>query len=275
MSSIGWMLVILAAGYLILLLLMYVMQPKMIYYPAQQLAADPADIGLSFKEVTFETEDDHQLHGWFVSADEKALTVLYCHGNAGNISGRLETLRLLHSLGLNIFIFDYRGYGKSEGTPTEQGTYTDARAAWHYLTEEQKIDPGTIIVMGRSLGGSIAAWLAAQKNPAAAIIESTFTSAADLGADLYPWVPVRWLLRYDYRTEDYIQNIEAPLFMAHSRDDEIVPFRHGKTLFEKAPEPKTFVELRGSHGAGFLETEPQYRRQLRSFLEKFTSYRTH
>lgn len=269
MSSIGWMLAILAAGYLFVLLLMYVMQSKMIYYPTRQLVANPTDIGRSFEDITFETEDQLQLHGWFVPAADSALTILYCHGNAGNISGRLETIRLLHDLGLNVFIFDYRGYGRSEGRPSETGTYRDASAAWRYLAQTRGIGAGKIIPMGRSLGGSIAAWLAAHENPAAAIIESTFTSAADLGGDLYPWLPVRWLLKYDYNTAAYVQNIKAPVFMAHSWDDEIVPFRYGEELFKIAQEPKMFVELRGSHGSGFLETETEYRRQLRIFLDKY------
>src|SRR5699024_9879685 len=154
---------------------------RMIYHPSKGLWTDPPAAGLAFEDVTFDTEDDRQLHGWFVPSDDTSTTVLYFHGNAGNISGRLETIKLLHSLGLNVFIFDDRGYGKSEGSSSEKGTYRDAAAAWNYLTQSRGIDAGKIVVMGRSLGGSIAAWLAARKNPAALVIESTFTSAADLG----------------------------------------------------------------------------------------------
>ncbi|NIT56119.1 MAG: alpha/beta hydrolase, partial [Aliifodinibius sp.] len=118
---------------------------------------------------------------------------------------------------------------------------------------------------GRSLGGAVASWLAAQKQPAATILESTFTSAADLGADLYPWLPVRSIIKYDYDTLANIRQIESPLFMAHSRDDEIVPYQHGEKLFQAANEPKTFVELRGSHGSGFWETGEKYRKALQQF----------
>lgn len=270
-----WITGIIAAGYLLILLLMYLFQAQMVYHPAKQMGTDPSAAGLPFEEVTFETTDGLQLHGWFVSAGDSASTILYCHGNAGNISGRLETIRLLHDLGLNVFIFDYRGYGRSEGTPSETGTYRDASAAWRYLTQTRGIEKARIITMGRSLGGSIAAWLAAHKDPAAAVIESTFTSAAQLGADLYPWLPVRWLLRFDYHTEAYLQNIEVPVFMAHSRDDEVVPFRHGKALFEAARKPKMFVALRGSHASGFLETEIKYRRHLRAFLDQHTHHKVH
>src|SRR5699024_921462 len=116
-------------------------------------------------------------------------------------------------------------------------------------------------------GGSIATWLAARQNPAALVIESTFTSATDLGADLYPWLPVRLLLKYEYRTANHLKNVEAPVFMAHSRNDQVVPFHHGKTLFGMAQEPKTFVELQGGHGTGFLET-PEYRPGLQAFLRE-------
>jgi len=184
-----------AIGYGVLVLLMYIMQGKIIYHPQKAIYTTPSSIGLGYEDVQFKTEDDVQLHGWFVPEDSTAPTILYFHGNAGNISGRLETLRLLHSLGMNVFMFDYRGYGQSEGTPTEVGTYRDASAAWQYLTETRDIKASQMVIMGRSLGGSVAAWLAAQKNAAAAVIESTFISAPDLGADLYPWLPVRWMLR--------------------------------------------------------------------------------
>lgn len=178
----------------------------------------------------------------------------------------------MHGLGLNVFIVDYRGYGQSQGEPSEQGTYRDAAAAWQYLQTERGIADSAIVVMGRSLGGSIAAWLAVRKSPAAAVIESTFTSAADLGADLYPWLPVRWMMQFEYNTIEYLKQIDAPLFMAHSRDDQVVPFRHGKRLFEAAGDPKTFVELQGSHGSGFWETGRKYRQALQHFLTEHTAY---
>lgn len=266
LQSFFWILVLLAAGYLLLVLLMYALQSQLIYHPQKQLIYTPDDVGLAYEDVTFATDDDIALHGWFVPAENSEVTVLYFHGNAGNISGRLQTVQLLNQLGLNVFIFDYRGYGKSEGSPTEQGTYQDAMAAWDYLTSKRNMEAENVIVMGRSLGGSVASWLAARKNPAAAIIESTFTSAADLGADLYPWLPVCWMLQYEYNTLQNIKEIRAPLFMAHSINDEVVPYHHGEELFEAANEPKKFVELRGSHGSGFWETGDKYNRALKAFL---------
>lgn len=271
MPTISYIIASIAIGYLVIVLLMYLLQSKMIYHPTKELTATPASVGLKYEKVQFSTIDDVNLHGWFVPADSSAPTVLYFHGNAGNISGRLETLQLLNLLGVNVLIFDYRGYGQSEGKPTEEGTYRDVTAAWKYLTNEKGMSSHQIVIMGRSLGGSIAAWLAARENAGAVVIESTFTSATDLGSDLYPWLPVRRMLKYHYPTLDYIHKIEEPLFMAHSRDDQVVPFHHGEQLFEEAKAPKRFIELQGPHAGGFMETGSKYREGLQRFLERHTS----
>lgn len=265
-QSILWVLLSLAIGYFVLLIFMYVLQSQMVYHPQKKLEYTPQDIGLLFEDVRFSTEDDLELHGWYIPASNADATVLYFHGNAGNISGRLQTIRLLHDLGLNVFIFDYRGYGGSEGSPSEAGTYKDALAAWDHLTSERGLPSSNIVIMGRSLGGSVAAWIAAQKKPAAVIIESTFTSAPNLGAELYSWLPVRHILKYEYNTLENVKQIEVPFFIAHSVDDEIVPYHHGKELFKAANDPKKFVELRGSHGSGFLDTGDRYRQALHEFL---------
>jgi fermentation-respiration switch protein FrsA (DUF1100 family) len=269
-QSIFWVLASIVAGYLILILLIYFMQSNLVYHPQKNILVTPSNLGLQYEDVTFHTDDEVALHGWFVPKDSVKVTVLYFHGNAGNISGRMQTIQLLHQIGLNVFIFDYRGYGQSQGRPSEKGTYQDAEAAWQYLTMNRHIADSNIVIMGRSLGGSVAAWLSARQNSAAVVIESTFTSAGDLGADLYPWLPVRWMIQYEYNTLDYLEQIESPIFMAHSRDDQIVPFHHGKTLFKSAKDPKTFVELEGTHGSGFWETGAKYQSSLQQFLEQHT-----
>ena len=270
-KSVLWIAGVIVGGYLIILLLLYLFQTNMVYHPTKKLWTDPSKAGFVFEDVSFQSSDGLTLHGWLVPADSNNPTVLYCHGNAGNISGRMETIRLLHDLGLNVFIFDYRGYGQSEGSPSEQGTYNDALAAWNYLRFDQGLESDNIIVMGRSLGGSIASWLGARKSPAALIVESTFTSAADLANEIYPWLPVRQLIKYEYRTKNYIRKVKVPIFMAHSREDQVVPFQHGEALFKIAPDPKNFVELRGSHGTGFLDSGKKYREALQQFLETYTS----
>lgn len=256
-----------------IIILIYVFQDKLVYRPQKELTDNPSLLGLSYRQFRVETEDGNRLHGWFVPADSGQTTILYCHGNAGNISDRLETLRFLNDLGVNVAIFDYRGYGKSEGKPSEDGTYKDATAVWKYLIEEWDLNKENVIIMGRSLGGPIAAKLASHHNPAAVILESTFTSAVDLGSDMYPWLPINWLLKFEYDTQKYLKQINVPVFMAHSVDDDVVPFQHGQDLFEIADQPKMFVELIGSHSLGFKETGAKYCESLQQFLEAYTPYR--
>ncbi|MEK7797018.1 MAG: alpha/beta hydrolase, partial [Pseudomonadota bacterium] len=195
-------------------------------------------------------------------------TLLFCHGNAGNISHRLESIRQFHQLGLNVFIFDYRGYGESEGVPTEAGTYRDAEAARRYLVETRGLAPEHIVYFGRSLGAAIAAWLATQHPPRALIVESAFTSVPDFGAEIYPWLPVRLLARLRYPTQEYLRSVQAPVLVIHSRDDEIVSFRHAEKLYESANSPKELLEIRGGHNDGFLVSGAQYTRRLDDFLRR-------
>jgi fermentation-respiration switch protein FrsA (DUF1100 family) len=254
------------AVYVGLALSLYVFQASYVYFPTRSLAATPQHLGLEFDEVRFTTRDGVALHGWFVPAPDAALTLLFLHGNAGNISHRLDSLRIFHRLGLNTFIFDYRGYGQSEGKPTEQGTYEDAMAAWRYLMERRGATPEQVVLFGRSLGGAIALWLATQSAPRATIIESTFTSVPDMAERFYPYLPVRFLARYHYDALRHISSLAAPLLIVHSRDDEIVPFEQGRRLFGAAHAPKTFLELRGGHNDGFLLSGDHYVRGIAAFI---------
>lgn len=227
---------------------------------------DPSFFGLEFEEIVFNTEDGITLFGWYVPSGSTESVVLVCHGNAGNISHRLDTIKIFYELGISVFIFDYRGYGKSEGQPTEAGTYEDAKAAWNYLTETRLVDPTQVIIFGRSLGGSIAAWLAQDRLPAGLILESTFTSLADIAAKLYPYLPVRMLLVYSYNTLEYLNQVNCPVLIVHSRDDDIIPFRHGENLFNKAHEPKRFLEIHGSHNEGYMTAGELYREGIMNFI---------
>jgi fermentation-respiration switch protein FrsA (DUF1100 family) len=192
-----------------------------------------------------------RLDGWFVPAEHPRGVLLFFHGNAGNISHRLGSLQIFHDLGLSTFIFDYRGYGRSEGKVSEQGTYRDGEAAWRYLTVERGIPNDSIVYFGRSLGASIAAHLAMKQAPAALILESAFTSVPDVGARAYPFLPVRWLARFQYDTQEYLQSVSAPVLIIHSPQDEVIPFKFGRALFASANEPKQFLEIRGGHNEGF------------------------
>lgn len=261
-----------AAGlYVLLLIAVYFYQPRLIFFPnipGRTLEATPESVGLSFEDVRFRSGDGVELRGWFIPADQPdAPVLLYCHGNAGNISHRLERLELLHGLGLAVLLFDYRGYGESEGEPSERGTYDDARAAWDYLTQTRRVPPERIVIFGESLGGAIGAQLASEVKPGGLILSSTFTSTTDLGAPVYWYLPVGLLIRYKYPTADYVDRVHAPILVMHSRDDEIIPFAHGEAIFRRAHEPKQFLELLGGHNAGLSMTGPRLAAGMRAFLQ--------
>ncbi len=250
------------------LVLTFCIKEKLIFFPDPRLASTPQAVGLAYEDLEFKASDGVVLHGWFLPGPDNqgAPVALFCHGNAGNISHRLEQLRIIHDLGLACLIFDYRGYGRSQGRVSEKGIYRDVAAAWSYLTETRKFAPDRIICWGRSLGGAVAAHQAATSRPGALIIESAFTSLPALGQKLYPFLPVRLLARYRFPVQDFLQNRRCPLLIVHSREDEIVPFAFGRRLFEEAPVPKTFLELTGGHNEGFLVSGTRYTRGLADFL---------
>jgi uncharacterized protein len=250
---------------------LYFTQERHVYFPTPAISATPAHLRIPFEDVAFTTADSVRLTGWFVPAVRPKGTILFCHGNGGNISYLLETVKLAHSLGYHLLVFDYRGYGTSEGTPTEEGTYRDAEAAWDYLVKQRGLLPGTIVLMGRSLGGGVAAWLAQRHVPLALILESTFTSLSDMAAEVYPYFPVRWILRFRYPTIGRLPDIRCPVLVIHSKTDEIIPFRHGRELYEKANSPKAFLEIQGGHNEGFLVSADAYTAGIRDFLNAHPS----
>jgi fermentation-respiration switch protein FrsA (DUF1100 family) len=267
------MLKLLLAGlacYALLVVVVYLMQARMLYLPhvpGRSLDRTPADIGAEFHDLTIETADGVRLHGWYIPGDSNRV-LLFFHGNAGNISHRLESIRQFLALGLSVLIVDYRGYGQSEGRTTEQGIYRDAEAAWQYLTQTKKTPAGQIIVFGRSMGASAAAYLAARHRPLALVIESSFTSVPDIAREYYPWLPVRWLSRLRHSAQDFVRQSNCPVLVVHSRDDEIVPFRHGEAIFAAAREPKSIIEIRGTHNDAYLRDEQNYLAGLQSFLDQ-------
>lgn len=262
---------VLPLPYLALTVWVYVNQERLLFLPdipGRELAVDPGAIGLRFDDVTIETQDAERLHGWWVPNDANDLSVLFLHGNAGNISHRLDSLALLHSLGVSVLIIDYRGYGRSSGKPSEEGILRDAEAAWVYLTRTRGLAPHRIVVFGRSLGGAAAAWLASRVDAGGLILESTFTSVPDAAADLYWWLPVRWLSRLHLDTRHWLGKLHCPVLIVHSRDDEIIPFRHARRLLEAAPPDKQLLTISGDHNGGFLLAGEDYRRALREFFQR-------
>jgi fermentation-respiration switch protein FrsA (DUF1100 family) len=252
--------------------LIYFQQSSLIYYPdaaGRGLTATPQQIGLAFENVELTTEDEVRLHGWFIPSDSARGTVLFFHGNAGNISHRLDSIATFNRMGLNVFIFDYRGYGQSQGRATEAGTYRDAEAAWSYLVETRGIDANNIIVFGRSLGASIAAWLASQYTPTALILESGFSSVPSMAQRMYPFLPVKWLSRFNYDTRQYVSTIASPLLVVHSKNDELIPYAEGRLVFDAAPANKQFLDIRGGHNDGFIVTGQSYTDGLSTFIDNW------
>ena len=264
------LLVSVLVAYAGVLVLVFLFQSQLVYFPnvGREVTVTPQSYGLAFETVTIATEDGERLAGWWVPAPQARGTVLIFHGNAGNISHRLDYLAMFHKLGHASLIIDYRGYGRSTGSPSEQGTYRDAEAAWRALTSERKIAAGDIVIFGESLGGAVAAWLAARVRPRALVLASTFTSVPDLGAQVYPFLPVRLLSRFSYDTMGAVRALKAPVLIAHSREDDIIPYSHGQALFAAANEPRQFLDLKGGHNDGFLFVRPEWVAQVGAFLER-------
>lgn len=262
------LILVIAAGYGLLVVIVYLMQGRMLYLanlPGRTLVTTPASRGMDYEDVSIVTSDGVRLHGWFI-AGQSSRVLLFFHGNAGNISHRLDSIRQFHELGLSVLIIDYRGYGQSEGRATEKGLYRDAEAAWRYLVEDRGVPASDVIVFGRSLGASVASRLAAEHRPLALIVESSFTSVPDIAGELYPWLPVRWLSRLSHATRDHVRDVRCPVLVVHSRDDEIIPFHHGEEIFAAANEPRTLLAIRGTHNDGFIRDERSYVAGLRAFL---------
>lgn len=242
-------------------------QSRFIYFPSREVRRTPADAGLAFEDVWLTATDGVRTHGWWVPAENARGTVLFFHGNAGNLGDRIETIEIFARLGLDTLAVDYRGFGNSEGTPGENGTYDDADAAYEYLIGERGVDPSRLVLMGRSLGGGVATSLAVERAHGALVLESTFTSVPDMAAHALPFLPARWLTYILYDNLARIPEIRSPLLVVHSPDDEIVPYEHGRRLFEAANEPKTFLEISGDHGGGFYYSGATYTDGFSAFLD--------
>lgn len=246
-------------------------QSSYIYYPDNVVSSNPADSGMKYDDLRIKTEDGETIHAWYVPVTDNdeglKLTVILCHGNAGDIGDRVGTIQTLHKLGFTVLAFDYRGYGESTGRPTEKGTYLDAGAIWNYLVKTRNISPERIVIFGRSLGGAIAAQLALQKKPKALILESTFSSVPDMANKMFPFLPVRLFCRFRYDTVGIIKNVNCPVLVAHSKQDEMIPFEQSQCIYEAAKEPKLFIELQSDHNAGGIDIDLPYQKALLRFLD--------
>ncbi len=238
-----------------------------VYQPVNRVKYTPGHAHLAYEDVSIRTGDGIRISAWWIPAENPSATVLFCHGNGGNISNCLDTALIVHGLGLNLLLFDYRGYGTSDGSPSEQGTYLDAEAALEYLVVVRKTPRERIILWGRSLGGPVAARTAAMHPGGPVILESTFTSLRDLVNERFSWVPSWMLADYAYDTGSHLGEIASPILVIHSPDDEIVPFRHGRLLYDSCKGPRSFAKIRGSHNFGFLDSMDVYRTSIMEFLD--------
>ena len=241
------------------------MESKSMFFPMKQMTSSPRDVGLSYEDIYFTTSDNKKINAWFIPSRGARFTVLFSNGNAGNISHRLEKISIMNEMGLNVFIFDYRGYGKSEGVPSEQGLYRDINAAYGYLVDSRGISGGDIILYGESIGGGVVIELARSKPVGAIITEAAFTSVKDMARMAFPIIPhAVFASRFD--NLDKLEEIKCPKLIIHSADDEIVPFSQGERLFAAASEPKKFLKLRGGHNTAFWDSVEEYKGGIKSFI---------
>ncbi len=249
---------------------MLLFERRLIYFPLRAHEVTPQQLGMAYEELELRAEDGVRLHGWFLPVKGSRLTLLVCHGNGGNISHRLDRALLAQAhLGTDVLLFDYRGYGRSDGRPDEEGTYRDARAAWRWLLTKG-VAPGRIVIFGESLGSAVALQLALENGGARALVlESPFASIPAMARAVYPFLPVWPLVRTRYDNLSKIGRLRLPLLVLHGERDDIVPFAQGRRVFEAAPEPKRFWAIPGAHhNDTYVVGGEPYWRALRQFLDE-------
>lgn len=269
------LLVIAILSYLGMCGLIHLLQSRLIYFPTRAYDVTPKDLGLDFEDLTLTTDDGVAIAAWYVPRAGAKASLIFCHGNAGNISDRLESVAVFHRADYNVLLFDYRGYGRSEGRPTEEGTYRDAEAAWAFLVNDKGQSSDRIVLFGRSLGGAVAIDLAKRRTPAALVVESSFTNLLDIGRLHYPLLPVRWLLSYRYDSLGKVPHIGCPKLFIHGVEDSLIPLANGRALFAAAAEPKEFLETPGGHNTGGFIQSPAYIARLTDFLDRALRGRNH
>jgi fermentation-respiration switch protein FrsA (DUF1100 family) len=242
--------------------------PWVLFKPAREISRTPEAYDMSFEDVTLTTSDDVKLNGWYVPAENARGSLLFFHGNAGNISDRLSSIEIFHDLGFSVFIIDYRGYGKSEGSCSISGVTVDALTAWNWLTVEKGARPDEIVVFGRSIGGAVSMELMRHVKPHALILESTFCSLPDMIRVSYLAPFARFVIGDVWNSAEAAATLVIPVLSIHSPDDEIVPYKLGRRLYEAIASEKAFVEIHGGHNDGFLDSCDIYRPALDAFLTK-------
>lgn len=251
-------------GYAVLCAVVWAMQDRLVWFPGPPPEIDPGAFELAFEDVEITAADGVRLHGWFLPGGPQA--VLVSHGNAGTIAGRLPHAAAFHAMGRSVLLYDYRGYGRSEGRPSEEGTYADAEAAFDWLVA-RGFAPAEIVAYGESLGSAVAVELALRRRPGRLIVESAFASLPEVGAKVYPWLPVRWLSRIRYDSLSKAPGLDLPALVIHSPGDHLVPIGQGRRLREALGGPARFLETGGGHNDGGFLQRPEWREAVRRFLD--------
>ena len=245
-------------------------EKRSLYFPLRAIEVTPHDIGLEYEEIIVSTGDGVRISGWFIPSPAPRATILLSHGNGGNISHRLDKIKVLNDLKVNVLIFDYRGYGMSKGRPSEQGLYLDCEAMYRYLVNEKNTPPEKIIGYGESLGGAVIIDLAGRLPLGGIIIEGSFTSIRDMAKHYLPFIPT-FVYKTTFNSIDKIMKVTSPKLHFHSMSDDVVPYELGKKLFDNAQGPKKFVNLQGGHNDSFLISEETYAAGLDSFIGEYRS----
>jgi len=228
-------------------LFVYYYERKLIYFPFSIIESTPDAMNMKYEDVYFVTADAVRLNGWFISAPESIATIIYCHGNAGNISHRVDKIKMFYDKHISVFAFDYRGYGRSEGNPNEQGLYYDGEAAYYYLVRKRKMNPAEIVLFGESIGSAVASYIAQHHQIKALILEAPFTNARDMSRRILPFLPVQWFVTIQMDNVKMLDKVQTPVLVIHGTDDDIVPFELGRQLYDSLPSSKKrFLEISGA-----------------------------
>jgi len=243
------------------------LEQRNLYYPNKEIENTPDKWAIGYEDINFPTPDGKSLNGWFIPADGATVTILYCHGNGGNISHRIHKILFFHEMGFNVFVFDYRGYGRSKGFPTEGGIYKDTLAAYDYLVSRDDVNRDKLVVYGKSLGGAIATELCTKREASALILESALASVEMRAKEMFPYLPMKLLTWQKYDALKKVKSITIPKLITHGQDDQVISFGHGLALFNNAAEPKKFIPFSGGHNEDVYTTSDEFKAELTKFLK--------
>jgi len=252
-------------------LFLMIFEKQLIYYPATAVDVTPKALGLPFEDVTIDVEPGVKIHGWFIkgSKEPSVATLLFSHGNAGNIADRLDRVLSWRDLGVDFLLYDYRGFGRSTGAPGEDGTYRDGRAAYDYLVKSRGVDPKRLVLMGESLGCAISIQLALDRPAAGLVLEAPFASIPHMASAIYPFLPAKFFVRTRYDNLEKIPRVKAPLLVVQGTRDEVIPVAQGKMVFDAASSSKQYLAIEGAHHNDvYVAGGTQYKSALSDFLAR-------